>query len=219
MKKILSIYRNINAILKYKIKIQNKASVGKNCFFEGGNLIGSNTVVRNVSMGYGSYIANDSKITNSIIGKYCSIGPEVITVLGTHPSHTFVSTHPAFYSIKEQSGFTYVKEQKFKERNFEFNGYSIEIGNDVWIGARVSIMEGVKIGDGAIVAAGAVITKDVPPYAIVAGIPAKILKYRFEGGDINFLNEFKWWEYNENWIKMNIDLFEDISIFKSKMEV
>ena len=68
------------------------------------------------------------------------------------------------------------------------------IGNDVWIGLNATILDGVTIGDGAIVAAGAVVTKDVPPYAVVAGVPAKIIKYRFTESQIDFLLKFRWWE-------------------------
>ncbi len=71
------------------------------------------------------------------------------------------------------------------------------IGNDVWIGQNAVIMDGVHVGDGAIVAAGAVVTKDVPPYAIVGGVPARVIKYRFDAGTIKELSELKWWELSD----------------------
>lgn len=77
-------------------------------------------------------------------------------------------------------------------------GYPVEIENDVWIGTSVIIMDGVKIGDGAILAAGSVVTNNVPPYAIVGGVPAKIMKYRFNSDEIEYLLSFKWWDKDEN---------------------
>jgi acetyltransferase-like isoleucine patch superfamily enzyme len=79
----------------------------------------------------------------------------------------------------------------------------IIIENDVWIGAKSTIMSGVKIGNGAIIAAGSVVTKDVPPYAIVAGNPAKVVKYRFSEDQINKLLEISWWNWNEEKIRDN----------------
>ena len=77
----------------------------------------------------------------------------------------------------------------------------IIVGNDVWIGAKATIMSGVKIGDGAIVGATATVTKDVPPYAIVAGNPAKIIKYRFNEKQIESLLKIAWWDWTEDRIK------------------
>lgn len=94
--------------------------------------------------------------------------------------------------------------------------YLVDIGHDVWIGADVKIMDGVSIGNGAVVAAGAVVTKDVPPYAIVGGVPAKIIKYRFTPDQIEFLQQFKWWNMPEDWIRENWQMFEDIEKFAEK---
>ena len=80
----------------------------------------------------------------------------------------------------------------------------------------LKIMDGVSIGNGAVVAAGAVVTKDVPPYAIVGGVPAKIIKYRFTPDQIEFLQQFKWWNMPEDWIRENWQMFEDIEKFAEK---
>lgn len=132
-----------------------------------------------------SYVSS-ARISNAKIGRYCSIGFESIIGLGTHPS-TYLSTHPAFYSAAKQSGISFVTESSYSEYQ------SIDIGNDVWIGARAIVLGGVSIGDGAIVAAGAVVTKDVPPYAIVGGVPARLLRYRFSEEVIEELLDWKWW--------------------------
>ena len=91
--------------------------------------------------------------------------------------------------------------------------YSILIGNDVWIGANVYLMDGVMVGDGAIIASNALVTKDVPPYAIVGGVPAKVIKKRFEEDKIDFLLDFKWWEREESWIRNNAEKFTNIENF------
>ena len=83
------------------------------------------------------------------------------------------------------------------------------IGNDVWIGANVSILPGVYIGDGAVIAAGAVVTKDVEPYAIVGGVPAKVIRYRFSPKEIYILLKIKWWDWSVEEVERNIELLYD----------
>ena len=91
-----------------------------------------------------------------------------------------------------------------------------EIGNDVWIGENVFFQGGVIIGDGAVVLAGAVVTKNVPPYAIVGGVPAKVLKYRYDEETIKFLLGFKWWDKDVNWLRDNWQLLCDIDKLKNE---
>jgi carbonic anhydrase/acetyltransferase-like protein (isoleucine patch superfamily) len=111
-----------------------------------------------------------------------------------------VSTSPFFYtSDKSNTDLHY----------FEVNRLTT-IGNDVWIGSRAILIDGVTIGDGAIVGAGAVVTKDVPPYAIVGGIPARIIKYRFEPEEISFLSKLRWWDKDPAWINNNRYLFDNV---------
>lgn len=95
------------------------------------------------------------------------------------------------------------------------NGRSCIIGNDVWIGAYVNIIEGITIGDGAIIAAGSVVTQDVPPYAVVGGVPAKVIKYRFEQDIIEQLKKIEWWNKDQKWLKKNAHLFDDVYKFCS----
>ena len=87
----------------------------------------------------------------------------------------------------------------------------------MWLGYGTKILEGVTVGDGAVVAAGAVVTKDVPPYAIVGGVPAKVIKYRFSEEDIEYLLKLRWWDKAEEWIKVHAEYFENIELLKEKV--
>jgi acetyltransferase-like isoleucine patch superfamily enzyme len=151
-----------------------------------------------------SYIGLFAFINNTQIGKFCSISMNFKSGLGTHPTK-LMSTSPIFYSKKYalKKTFKFQKEVHFKEYE------KISIGNDVWIGADVIIMDGVKIGDGAIIGAKAVVVKDVPDFAIVGGVPAKIIKYRFSDDIINKLLEIKWWEWDEEKINKNKNIFKN----------
>jgi acetyltransferase-like isoleucine patch superfamily enzyme len=161
--------------------------------------------LRDVQLGSFSYVANGARITHVTIGKFCSVGPNCKIGVGIHPSRTFVSTHPAFYSPKNEAGTTFVAAGAY----IDFK--RIIIGNDVWVGESAIVMDGVTIGNGAIVAAGAVVTRDVPPYAVVAGVPARIIRYRFEPQQIAALEALKWWDKDIEWLKANVVMFSDIN--------
>ncbi|MUH96726.1 antibiotic acetyltransferase [Aliivibrio fischeri] len=167
-------------LLGKNIKIGRNVVIDKNSQIIGNNLINDNVRINNIYIDEYSYISPFSIIINTNIGRYCSIGPGVKIGLGVHPID-LISTSPYIYN-----------DTLFKEKRSEDFKLSI-IGNDVWIGANVLIMGGVTIGNGAIIGAGAVITKDVPAYAVVVGVPGKIIKYRFEEDKINYLNNSEWW--------------------------
>lgn len=166
-----------------------------------------NSGLNNCRVGDASYIGPESKFHGTRIGKFCSIAQGVRCGLGKHPIH-FVSTHPAFYSIDGQSQITFTDKSYFQQHE------EVVIGNDVWIGADVIILDGVSIGDGAIIAAGAVVTKDVPAYAVVGGVPACVIRYRFSEEQIDFLKQFKWWDKDINWIRNNWKSFHSIDGFQ-----
>ena len=212
-------YKFLKTIIKYffiKIKygkklqfsLSNNINVKKSTF-EGANKLYPNTTFAG-SMGYGSYIGPNCEITANI-GRFTSIAPYVRTNCGVHPyTDPFVTTCPMFFSTQKQNGETFASFQMFNEQK-DFT----EIGNDVWIGEYVFFGGGLTIGDGAVVLAGAVVTKDVPPYAIVGGVPAKVLKYRYDKETIEFLLDIKWWDMNVEWLQENWELLCDIEKLKA----
>lgn len=152
-----------------------------------------------------SYVGVNSKVVNSIIGKYCSVAGGCNIGLAAHTLNN-ISTCPIFTEKDNATGFSWVNKNYINHKE-----NLIEIGNDVWIGARVIILSkgGVlKIGDGAIVGAGSIVTKDIPPYAIVAGVPAKIIRYRFDPEVIKKLLEISWWNMSEEKLKQKVHLFQ-----------
>lgn len=200
--------KRIYLVLKHRkknVRFAGGAVVSLGSTLEGDNRIGKNTFFSG-TMGRGSYMGEQCHI-EAKIGRYCSIASRVVTVRGNHPTEKWASTHPAFFSTGKQCGITYVEENRFIEYKT-----GIVVGNDVWIGDSARIMDGVTIGDGAVVAAGAVVTKSVPPYAIVAGVPAKEIRKRFSENVIEQLMELKWWSKPEAWIRKNAACFEDAQL-------
>lgn len=191
-----------------KVRFNHTATIWKDARFEGCNSIGDRSRFVG-SFGYGSYMCEDCVIF-AHVGRFTSIGAEVRTSQGIHPvSAPFATTSPVFYSLKKQAMYTFAKEQRFQEMR-----PLVQIGNDCWIGVRVFIAGGVTIGDGAVVLTGAVVTKDVPPYAIVGGVPAKVLKYRYDQETIDWLLKVKWWNKPTDWLRENADLLCDIEKLK-----
>jgi acetyltransferase-like isoleucine patch superfamily enzyme len=171
-----------------------------------------NRICKNVSLwkaqiGSHTYVAESSCILFTKIGKFCSIGPRSQIGLAQHPSRGFISTHPVFHLAIPSIHLTYADKDYYQ-------GFAETlIGNDVWIGANVCIKGGVTIGDGAIIGAGAVVVDNIPDYSIVAGVPAKIIRFRYPLEEISILKRYEWWNKEEAWLKSNFKLFHNPEAF------
>jgi virginiamycin A acetyltransferase len=206
MRTFFSIFRNLWISIKIGLRIRFIYPYSEN--YEKVKSI----VPANTSLGRGAVIEKNVELSDSIsfvgkyvyigkgttishcksIGSFSSISSDVKIGMINHPLN-YISTSPVFYT----------KRRGWLERNIYHEGTKglVEIGNDVLISANAVILEGVRIGDGAVVAAGAVVTKDVQPYAIVGGVPASIIRYRFDDDTIKRLLDSKWWMAEDDVLK------------------
>ena len=186
-------------------RLEKYVSIGPNC-----NIVWS-------EIGKYTYLGGNTELPYCRIGRYCSIAPHVYLAAGLHPLH-YVSTHPVLYGeegyYRFRGGYRNAPKTGFKEFSYleGSNKLLCEIGNDVWIAANVTLVCGknpLHIGNGAVVAAGAVVTKDVPDYAIVMGVPAKVVGYRFEPEIRQKLSKSCWWDKDIDWINERMEKFAD----------
>jgi acetyltransferase-like isoleucine patch superfamily enzyme len=147
---------------------------------------------------YGKPNVLEPELATLRIGRFCSIGPDVVIALGNHRTD-LVSTYP-FRALSR-----FWPEAAGGEPDHETRG-DVSIQNDVWIGARVTILSGVTIGHGAVIGANALVREDVPPYAVVAGNPARIVRYRFEPHQIERLLKLSWWDWSDERIRSALPL-------------
>lgn len=203
------------------INVESDIKIGNNCKISKRVVLG-----RNVEIGNFTYL-NASKYwitveSNTKIGNFCSIGPGVNIGAGNH-NYSYVTTHPILFDKN------YKKVLNLKENTQKVNGLKDKesmtiIKNDVWIGYNAIIKRGITIGNGAVIAAGAIVTKDVPPYAVVAGCPAKVIKYRTSEENIKYMNENEekmWWSWPKEKIANNMDVlyeFDKYIEYLKKME-
>lgn len=161
------------------------------------------------SIGKYSRINPNCKLSNTKVGNFTAIGRGTAIGLGRHPLN-YVSTQNIFYK-KNNMNNRWVKP-------IDLPTLKITIGNDVWVGIEALILDGVTVGDGAVVGARSVVTKDVPPYAIVVGVPAKIIKYRFDEEIREKLLSIKWWDMDDEFIEQNIEIFRKADITLETLE-
>lgn len=163
--------------------------------------IDRNNHLDNVKIGRYSYTGKNSIILHAEVGSFCCISWDV-SIGGANHDYSRITQHSFLYNKSNLM-------PSDKSSAYDRFSQTINIGNDVWIAAGAVITRGVIIGDGAVIGANAVVTKDVPPYAIVAGVPAKIIKYRFSSEVIQRLLNIKWWEWSEEKIQANFTLLAE----------
>ena len=180
---------------KHGVRVSRKASVigSKLAPF---SHVGDYCFIYESTLGAYSTVGRNSVLRNAVLGKFCSISWNA-TIGATPHDYNLISTH-AFHYI---SSFGFV----CKDRRSNIETF---LGHDVWVGANAVIMPGVKVGSGAVVGAGAIVTRNVPPYAIVVGCPARIVRYRFDSDIIESLMEIEWWDWDVKKIQENLDIFK-----------
>ena len=188
------LYKDVRII---NSSVGRKCCIGDECDIENSLLedkseLGRRNLIRNIKLGRGSYTGTNTVIKNSEIGRYTSIAWNVSVGGGKH-------------NYKNMSMYTDYWYKRTFEIDVEPKEKSLPkittVGNDVWIGVGAIINSEISIGDGSVIGAGAVITKDVPPYSIVVGVPGKVIKKRFDDEVIELLKEIKWWEWDDLEIK------------------
>jgi acetyltransferase-like isoleucine patch superfamily enzyme len=178
------------------------------CEFEGCNRLGDYSEAYASTFGRFSYYGSHTRINHASVGRFCSIGSYASIGLWSHPVDRNVSSHPIFYSaIGQAGGVRWVEESVQKESQ------PVKIGHDVWIGDYAMVRGGVSVGNGAVVGAGAMVTRDVPAYAIVGGVPAKVIRMRFSEEEIVRLQAAAWWNIAEDKLRSKISAFADLNRF------
>lgn len=168
-----------------------------NCKLGAGALVAAQAQLSHCTVGKLSSIGRFTKATHTDIGSYCAISWDCTINALEHPlQHATIS---AFPYVPEVGGFVSRRNQEYKR---------VKIGHDVWMGAGSIVLPGVTVGNGVVIGAGAVVTKDVPNYAIVTGVPARILRYRFSDEIIHGLEDVCWWDWPESKVRKHIALFQ-----------
>ena len=179
----LTTHSTIRSTISFRVRVGEHCTIQRHCI-----------IAHGVSIGSFTFINDHARIdpNTSRIGKFCSISHDVKIGVGSHPTD-WVSTSPVFYS----RGRGFVRSDLYDD--IAEDGPTV-IGNDVLIGASAIILSGVTIGDGAVIGAGAVVTSDVEPYSIVAGMPARLIKYRFDPETRRNLADSRWWDFDVRWL-------------------
>lgn len=175
--------------------------------------IGRNTSIGESDIGDYTYFAGDCQVMYATIGKFCSIASHVRINPGNHPMWRVTSHHMTYR--RKMFGFGDDEADFFQWRR----DHRVFIGNDVWIGHAAIVMPGVSIGDGAVIGSQAVVTKDVAPYSIVGGVPAKVIRERFPKDVADALREIAWWDWSREELEARFDELYDLDSFIEKYGV
>jgi phosphonate metabolism protein (transferase hexapeptide repeat family) len=177
--------------------------------------VGARTILTEVSMGDYSYVVNDSQITYTTIGKFCSIAAMTRINPGNHPMHRATQAHFTYRAS------AYFPGEPDEAEFFDWRRqHHVHIGHDVWIGHAAVVLPGRSIGTGAVIAAGAIVTKDVPAYTIVGGNPARSIRRRFPEAIADRLASLAWWNWDRGQLREALPDFRklDIESFLAKYE-
>ncbi len=195
-------HNGMDGALIQSVRVSPRAALDRTTEISDGVFIGDG-----VRIGRHSYIHSGSEVLSAVIGNFCSIGTDVRIGMFEHPTGN-ISTSSRLYLrlLRDEDFYSDIPKPAV-------------IGSDVWIGSGATVLGGVRVGDGAIVGAGAVVTKDVPPYAIVGGVPARIIRYRFREDKIERLLRLQWWNWSDDKICRNRRFFEaDAETVETVME-
>lgn len=173
--------------------------------------VGAYTSIVESSLGDYSYIVQQCQVIYSTIGKFCSIASYVRLNPGNHPIDR-PSSHHMTYRAK-MFGFADKDEQDFFDWRRE---HHVTVGHDVWIGHNATLMPGVSVGNGAVIGSGSVVTKDVAPYSVAVGVPAKPIRQRFEDDVIEKLERMAWWDWSRETLEERFLDFRDMDVFLEK---
>ncbi|WNV08353.1 chloramphenicol acetyltransferase [Tardiphaga sp. 709] len=169
--------------------------------------VGARTILNEVTMGDYSYVVNDGQITYTTIGKFCSIAAMIRINPGNHPMHRATQAHftyraSAYFSGESDDADFFVWRRE----------HHCTIGHDVWLGHGAVVLPGRNIGTGAVIAAGAIVTKDVAPYTIVAGNPARPVRRRFSEAVEDGLMDLAWWNWDHEMLRQALPDFRKLPV-------
>ncbi len=173
--------------------------------------IESGTDFINSEMGRNSFCGYDCQIINTTIGSFCSLADRIVIGGARHPME-WASTSPAFYAGKDSISVKYSTYERDEDKR-------TTIGHDVWIGTGAIIMQGVQVGTGAVIGAGAIVTRDVPPYAIVGGNPARLIRMRFDDNIVQGLLASQWWRQPDAVIRKAAEYVRTPELFIQEIEI
>jgi virginiamycin A acetyltransferase len=191
----------------YTSYISSTAKIGRHC-----RLLPRVHIGNGVQLGDYSYVNKGTYILSGQLGKFCSIAPSVQIGMPEHPVN-YLSTSPHMYGSRDGGGSILGLPPVWDDYQSPPS-----IGNDVWVGGNAIILQGVNVGHGAIIAAGAVVTKDVEPYTVVGGVPAKVLRARFSDCVVEHLLTWKWWDLPIDELKTYSQYFQSSIISLESLE-
>lgn len=210
MQLLISLAPDKHALLllrQYGLQVAaNIQQIGRSLEYEASVRLSTAVLIGDCRIGAFTYIGGGSEIRNVSIGRFCSIAANVAIGPAEHPVD-WLSSHPfQFDGVRYFDSDENWQDFINPELRFHGNAALTEVGNDVWIGRNVIIKQGVKVGNGAIIAGGAFVSKDVPDYAIMGGVPARLIRYRFDLKTIELLQGIEWWNYKLELLKNSINL-------------